>query len=81
MSLDIETDALFDQCDTYDQLREKLGRLLESRGMPGEKWFDLKFRALIGGTTVYRNENGAIINKWRRKFCYRDTTELERAEV
>lgn len=68
MNINAQIEALYESCKTGDELRRELVKLLDSAGMPSDRWLNATINGLFGGTTVYLQSDGQYANKWRRKF-------------
>lgn len=69
MSLQQVIDPLFEKCETIDELRSEIVRILRERGEDASDGrIKVLMRGLFGGTRVEISEDGQFANRWRRKF-------------
>lgn len=69
MTLDDEYESLYDSCSTYDELCGAIRALLVKYGHTDERVINTAIRGIFGGSTLRRDENGKIVDKWRCKFA------------
>lgn len=71
MSIDEEYAALFETCDTYEQLVAEVKALYARHGYTDPRIVNSSIRGLFGGTTAYTGPDGQYTDWRRRKFLGR----------